>query len=243
MTVQPPTKISDAATEKPAENKFKPFQPEMPQIPGVTDGSRHAKQGLNANHSQKLLQIGAMLIAVVFVGALIMWWAKTKTSGVASPAPDGDSADRTVPAPPIPSPVAAVPEGPIVAATVEELSKPWSAKKFAFVKPFTRENVNAMVIRLPGGGLWAFSLKGPFGQCELEFVTDLPTLASKYRFNASHPMVVNPCDGTVYDPLKVGDIGGNTWVRGEIVQGSSLRPPLSIDVKVSGRSIVAENME
>jgi hypothetical protein len=56
-------------------------------------------------------------------------------------------------------------------------------------------------------------------------------------------MVVSPCDGTVYDPLKVGPLGGDTWARGEIVQGSSLRPPISIDVKVRGRSIVADSIE
>jgi hypothetical protein len=130
-----------------------------------------------------------------------------------------------------------------LAATVDELSKPWAAKKFTFVKPLLQEKINAMVIRLPSGGLWAFALQGPYGRCELEFVTDLATLASKYRYNASHPMVVNPCDNTVYDPLKVGPLGGNTWARGEIVQGSSLRPPISIDVKVSGRSIVADSIE
>jgi hypothetical protein len=47
----------------------------------------------------------------------------------------------------------------------------------------------------------------------------------------------------VYDPLKVGSIGGNTWVRGEIVQGSGLRPPISIDVKVLGRLVVADSIE
>jgi hypothetical protein len=56
-------------------------------------------------------------------------------------------------------------------------------------------------------------------------------------------MVVSPCDRTVYDPLKVGALGGNTWVRGEIVQGSALRPPISIDVKLRGRTIIADSIE
>jgi hypothetical protein len=56
-------------------------------------------------------------------------------------------------------------------------------------------------------------------------------------------MVVSPCDRTVYDPLKVGSLGGNTWTRGEIVQGSGLRPPISIEVIVSGHSIIADNIE
>ena len=100
-----------------------------------------------------------------------------------------------------------------------------------------------MVIRLPGGGLWAFSLQEPYGKCELEFVTDLGRLATQYGYRASHPMVVNPCNNTVYDPLKVGSLGGNVWVRGEIVQGGGLRPPLAIDVRVSGHSIIADRIE
>jgi hypothetical protein len=56
-------------------------------------------------------------------------------------------------------------------------------------------------------------------------------------------MVVSPCDGTVYDPLKVGPLGGDTWARGEIVRGNSLRPPISIDVKLRGKSIVADGIE
>jgi hypothetical protein len=98
-------------------------------------------------------------------------------------------------------------------------------------------------MRLPSGELWAFSLKGPAGRCELEFVSDLATLESNYRFRAIHPMVVSPCDGTVYDPLKVAPLAGNTWARGEIVQGSGLRPPISIDVKASGRTILADRIE
>jgi hypothetical protein len=100
-----------------------------------------------------------------------------------------------------------------------------------------------MAVRLPGGELWAFSLQGPFGRCDLEYVSDLEKLASQYRYNASHPMVVSPCDRAVYDPLKVGSLGGNTWARGEIVQGGGLRPPISIEVIVSGRSIIADNIE
>jgi hypothetical protein len=43
--------------------------------------------------------------------------------------------------------------------------------------------------------------------------------------------------------LKVGSIGGDTWARGEIVQGAGMRPPFSIDVKENGRSIIADNVE
>ena len=244
MPVKLPTKSTDAPLDKPAENKFDPFRPEMPQIPGVSQGSRQPGQTSRGVETQRLLQIGGIAAAVVLIGAVIFWRVKSKPHSAGnSSSPDADVTVQAAPASTLPNPDAAVHEGPTVAATVDELSKPWAAKKFTFVKPLLQEKINAMVIRLPNGGLWAFALQGPYGRCELEFVTDLATLASKYRYNASHPMVVNPCDNTVYDPLKVGPLGGNTWARGEIVQGSSLRPPISIDVKVRGRSIVADSIE
>ena len=234
---------SDIAT--PVESKFKPFQPEMPQIPGVTDGSRHAKHGLDAPERQRFPQIAIAAAILALIVGTGFWWFKAKSRAAAAASAEAEIAEHaaTTSAPPLPSPIAPIHEGPSRAATVEELSKPWSAKKFNFVRPITQENIDAMVIRLPSGELWAFSLQGPFGKCELEFVPDSTVLASKYHFNANHPMVVNPCDSTVYDPLKLGAVGGNTWVRGQIVQGSSLRPPISIDVKVRGRSIVAEGIE
>jgi hypothetical protein len=244
MPAKLPTKTPDAPLDKPVENKFDPFRPEMPQIPGVGDASRQAEPSSSGIPKQRLLQIGGIAAAVILIGAAAFWWSKSKPSGAtASPSSETEVAVEVIPAPPLPNPGAAHHEGSNVAATVEELSKPWAAKKFTFVKPLTQENINAMVIRLPGGGLWAFSLQGPFGHCELEFVTDLGKLDSQYRYNASHPMVVNPCDSTVYDPMKVGSLGGNTWVRGEIVRGSSLRPPISIDVRVRGHSIVADSIE
>jgi hypothetical protein len=243
MPANSPTKTPDAPPDKPAENKFDRFRPEMPTIPGVSQGSLQAARGSSGIHTQRLLQIGGIAAAVLLIGAVIFWRVGGKSRGAAAPSTESDVAELAAPAPAPPNPAVAVHEGPSVAATVDELSKPWDAKKFTFVNPLSRENIDAMVIRLPGGELWAFSLQSPFGRCELEYVTDLARLASQFRYTASHPMVVSPCDSTVYDPLKVGPLGGNTWARGEIVQGSSLRPPISIDVKVSGRSIVADGIE
>jgi len=104
-------------------------------------------------------------------------------------------------------------DGPTVAATAEELARPWSAKQFTFVKPLTHEKVDAMVIRLPGGRLWAFALLEAYGHCDLKFVTDLGELAKQYGYRASHPMVASPCSSTVYDPLKVSALSGDVFVR------------------------------
>jgi len=47
----------------------------------------------------------------------------------------------------------------------------------------------------------------------------------------------------VYDPLKLMNIPGSVWVRGAIVQGSDLRPPLGIEVEVRDKQILAARME
>jgi hypothetical protein len=244
MPVKLPTNTPDLPPDKPVENKFDPFRPEMPQIPGVGPNAQQARRGFSGIDTQPLLKMGGIAAGVLLIGALIFWWFKSKPRGTGeSASSETDVGEQSTPTASLPNVIAPVHDGPTVAATVDELSKPWAAKKFTFVKPVTQENIAAMVIRLPNGGLWALSLQAPFGRCELEFVADLNTLASKYGYNASHPMVVNPCDNTVYDPLKVGALGGNTWVRGEIVQGSGLRPPISIEVKERGKSIIADSIE
>ncbi len=50
----------------------------------------------------------------------------------------------------------------------------------------------AMVVRLPGGAYWGFSMREPFGDCQLELVTDLKKLKTAYNFRADHPMVADP---------------------------------------------------
>ena len=239
MPVEPPIE----APKKPADN-LERFRPTMPQIPGVGDARPRTSTITNDANAKRRLQIGGLAAAVFVVGIAILWWARTAFHGTQEPASSQTTeSSRRAPAPIDGTNTAPVNEGPIIAATAKEVAKPWSAKKFNYVKPLSQENVDAMVIRLPGGGLWAFALREPYGHCDLEFVTDLAQLAKKYGYRASHPMVASPCTNTVYDPLKVGALGANVWVRGEIVQGGGLRPPISIDVVEKGRSIIADRME
>lgn len=56
-------------------------------------------------------------------------------------------------------------------------------------------------------------------------------------------MLVNPCNRAVIDPLKLSSLPGGAWVRGEIVQGADMRPPLAIEVKIKGQKILANRME
>jgi hypothetical protein len=216
---------------------------EMPQIPGV--GGAQRSSGLSTN-ATRMIQIGGLAAAGLLIAVGIFWWVKSASSRGPQPTslePAAVESPAATPDPAASAPAAPAADGPTVAATIEEMAKPWSAKKFRFVKPVTQEALDAMVIRLPNGTLWAFALLEPYGRCELEYVTDLGQLAKQYGYRAAHPMVVNPCNKTIYDPLKVGPLGGDTWVRGEIVQGQGLRPPISIDVQVSGQSIVADKIE
>jgi hypothetical protein len=56
-------------------------------------------------------------------------------------------------------------------------------------------------------------------------------------------MVGNPCSRTVFDPVKTTNLPGNVWVRGAIVQGSDLRPPLGIELQIKGKDILAIRTE
>ena len=100
-----------------------------------------------------------------------------------------------------------------------------------------------MIVHLPDGSYWAFSLREPFGTCELDYVTDLEKLRSDYNVRASHPMVVNSCNRTIYDLLRYGGSSDGGLVRGDGVEGAGIRPPIAIEVRVEGKHLIAVRME
>jgi hypothetical protein len=55
-------------------------------------------------------------------------------------------------------------------------------------------------------------------------------------------MIGDPCNRAVFDLLKYGT-GPAGVVRGEIVQGPALRPPVAIQIRTEGSEIVAVRME
>jgi serine/threonine protein kinase len=133
-------------------------------------------------------------------------------------------------------------------ATIGELARPWSSKRFFFRSLTLSRYVPALIIRLPGpagqsNSYWAFSLEAPFDRCQFEYIADVAKLSSDYGFDAAHPMVVNPCSHTVFDPLQLKELPGNILVRGAIVRGSDPRPPYVIEVKVTANQIHAVAME
>ena len=154
----------------------------------------------------------------------------TATANSAAPPPDGPPLD------------ARIPVGPGLIATTNELTKPWSAKRFYFRDPVSRKPVPAMVVHLPGGTFWGFSLREPYGECEMEFVPDAKKLQRNYNFSATYPMVGDPCNKTVFDLTRYGNAPSGL-VRGEIEQGPAWRPPMAIEIRVQDNQIIAVRME
>jgi len=235
--------------------KFDPFKPQQPVIPGVAPAKPApepvaeaeqpaipfpTKDVSRAGRPWKSIGVAAAVVLVAACG--FFYWrrstaptpqeAVSETTGAAAPAADESESAKKLPVGP----------GPI--AGTGELAEVWSSKRFVFHNALTSESVPAMVVRLPRGEYWAFSLREPYGTCELEYVTDLGKLASDYAFRADHPMVVNPCKNTVYDLMRYGSGANNGGlVRGEIVQGAGIRPPIAIEIVVRGKEIVAERIE
>ncbi len=233
----------------PDEKKVDPFKPQQPSIPGVSPSEGKAKpeapppaefSGAPQQKSSppiKLIAIAGVGALVIIVGLLL--WSRSSSSKT-TPIP-AETANTSAAAPVNASkPAASLLTGPGPIATTDELTKPWSAKRFLFRNSVTGAPEPAMVVRLPRGELWGFSLLEPFGNCELEFVTDLDKLRTDYRFRADHPMVVDPCNRTVYDLLRYGGGAANDeLVRGVIVQGTGIRPPMAIEIRTEGKDIVA----
>lgn len=220
------------------------FKAEMPQIPGVSAGGSRSSGNATA-----IRLVGGLLavLVVLIIGARWVLRAKHVAAPVAEAPPQLE-----VPAP-APDPNALLPhateENPVIASTAE-MAQPWSSKNFFYKNRLTSEMVPAILIRLPGSpasqanGYWAFALKAPYGNCQMEYVTDLNRLANDYEFKgAKHAMVGNPCNRSVFDPTKMTLLPGDIWVRGALVQGSDLRPPLGVELQVRGKDILAIRME
>jgi serine/threonine protein kinase len=220
-----------------------------PQIAGVYAGPP-AKSNLAA--VKRLATIGAGLILLFMLGSFAVRSISTihrpdsdalppRQESAPSPPPqsaDLDSADK---------PLYASELHPEV-ATIGELARPWSSKKFFFRSLTLSRYVPALIIRLPGPAAqsksyWAFSLEAPFDRCQFEYIADVAKLSSDYGFEAVHPMVVNPCSRTIFDPLQLREVPGNVMVRGAIVLGHDPRPPYAIEVKLSGNQLHAIAME
>ena len=99
-----------------------------------------------------------------------------------------------------------------------------------------------MVVHLPRGGYWGFSLIEPYGTCRLEYVTDLQKLATVYGYRADHPLIADPCNKSLFDLLRYGG-PIDASVRGDIVSGTSVRPPIAVEIQQRGNAILATEIE
>lgn len=242
MPEQPPSDRINAPAAKAQPERFKA---DMPQIPGVGPDARPIPRG---GPSFKLIIGLVALLVVIFFGVR---WA-LNPGRVPSTSTD-PQAQIEVP-PPRPDPSTLIPHAtgaaPVV-ATVEEMAKPWSSKQFFIRNIVSGVDVPGILIRLPGGspsrasGYWAFAVDAPYGNCKLEYITDVARLRTEYGFAAAkHPMVVNPCTQTVFDPAKTTTLPGTgAIVQGALAQGSDLRPPLGIEIRVRGKDIEATRTE
>jgi hypothetical protein len=220
------------------------YKPEMPEIPGLAPvGIRRP----NKNPALRLVAGLVVLLLLVFIVARMTLRPKRVDPPQNQPAPQIE-----VPSP-APDPNDLIPhsteEDPGI-ATLAEMAKPWTSKDFFFRNRLTGENIPALLVRLPAqgssqpNGYWAFALTSAYGNCKLEYVTDTDRLTGEYGYRAArHPMVGNPCSHTLFDPLKMTNLPGDVWVRGAIAQGSDVRPPLGIQIKIEGKKILATRME
>lgn len=233
------------AEPKPAER----FKAEMPSIPGLAGGARPASRSIPGGYIAAgvfVLLTGMLAIGMTMRPRHIQAVAATAPAQIEVPSAATTLAVKTEPAAAVAGPAD---EEQVIATTVE-MYKAWTAKDFLYRNPLSAWSTPAMLLRLPGGsatqasGYWAFAMNAAYGNCKLEYVTDLKRLSDEFGYRgARHPMLVNPCNRAVIDPLKLSSLPGGAWVRGEIVQGADMRPPLAIEVKIKGKKILANRME
>lgn len=223
----------------PDEPKKTNFQAVQPHIPGVPVREPEAATKTAAKirfQPRSLWAAGGGAIVIIIIA--LFWWAHGVMKAARTTPPPTAPVATARPAPPKPTERLPVAPGPI--ATVARMKKPWSTRKFLYRRS-DGTITPAMLVHLRGDTYWAFSLREPFGTCELELAS-VDRLRDYYELSAKYPMVGDPCSRTVYDLTRYGS-GPNGLVRGAIVAGTGSRPPLAIEVQVEGEEIVASRSE
>ncbi len=218
------------------------FKVEMPRIPGVK--ADNAARSITPS-TLRLVLVAAAVLAVV--GGVA--WHSARSAKRSSATKDEASAPVEAPLN-LPAPRAVKsPVAPGAIGTIADFPSAWSSRKFDFVNPETGAISSAMVIRLPGvaatrsDAYWGFALAAPYGRCDLDYAPDPASVKAQYGYRAQHPMVVSACDGTLYDPLRLGTLPSGAWARGDVVQGPGIRPPMAVEIRVQGQNVVADRME
>jgi hypothetical protein len=234
-------------------DRFKPSQPSIPGVPQRPPEEEKTEepkpQGSQVPGAKPIWQ-SPRIMAGAGIGAFILIAGGALAWEVMKPAPApvpvviaaADASENSANSATVVSVSPQFPLAPGPVATVEEMSKPWSVVKFQFHR-MTGETANGLVIRLPGApGYWGLLSVAPYGQCDLQLEPDLKKIRENYGFAAAHPMVVDSCTQTVYDPLALG-ASGHVWVRGRVVAGPGLRPPLEVEIEVERGNVIASRSE
>lgn len=221
-----------------------PYRPQQPRIPGVTEAmSRSPRRGggVPGSNPGLLAGIGVAIVFLVVIVFAIGHWMFRKA--VAKP-PETAAAAAPIAKPERPPerPAEQILIGPGPIATKEELAKVWSSKRFDFRDAAAGTIIQGLAVHLPGNVYWGFSLREPYGTCTLQYITDPNELQSSYNFTSSYPLVADPCNQSLFDLTKYGS-GPTGLVRGQIVQGNAVRPPVAIELRVKGNDIVAVRSE
>ena len=166
-------------SDRPTSDRFKA---EMPQIPGVT-----VPLPRPARYGKPSLKLVIALVAVLVVAFFGVRWA-LRPGRVDSKAAE-PQAQIEVP-PPAPDPSTLIPhatEASPAIATIEEMARPWASKQFFIRNIVSGVDVPGLLIRLPGGspsranGYLAFAVDAPYGNCRLEYITNLARLRTEWQ--------------------------------------------------------------
>jgi hypothetical protein len=229
----------------PDENKpYDPFKPAQPEIPGVPTRTGHGGKIASLKFRLSQMQMPPVWLAITIAAAIVVgigiaWLNRERPAEEVAPARQASAPRAVEPA----ARAEQLPSGPGQIATTDELAKVWSSKRFIYRDESTGDQTKAIVVKIPGGSFWGFSLREPFGTCDLEYVTDLQKLDSQYHYRADHPMVGDPCNRTVFDLTRYGTNSAGRLVRGQVAQGSAVRPPIAIEIRTSGKQVIAARME
>ncbi|HTV58292.1 MAG TPA: hypothetical protein VMJ93_05415 [Verrucomicrobiae bacterium] len=220
-----------------------PYKPQQPRIPGVSEAMQRSSRAGDAapgGNPGLLAGIGVAVVFLVVIVFAIGHWMFRKA--VAKPPERAASAPAAKSEPAPERPVEQILIGPGPIATKEDLAKVWSSKRFDFRDAAAGTIIQALAVHLPGNVYWGFSLREPYGTCTLQYISDLNELQSSYNFTSSYPLVADPCNQSLFDLTKYGS-GPTGLVRGQIVQGNAVRPPVAIELRVKGNDIVAVRLE
>ena len=178
----------------PDDEKHDPFKPEQPRIPGVSNAppKRSAQRPADTNArpeksswSPKVAWLGIALVVALVIGLGIAKWS----GGKDAPATATDRGESAPAAAETTKPAVSLPMGPGPIATTEELAKTWSSREFEFRNAGIGGTVQAIVVHLPDNVYWAFSLREPYGNCKLEYITDFQRLKLEYNFTSDYPEI------------------------------------------------------